>query len=537
MNAKRDARLDELLQSLCDNQLTAEEFAELEQRLSASPESRARYREVMKLHGQLAWTLANGTRQTPQPRRAASWSRAWRWTVLAASVTVVIGSLILYYSIGQGQRTKEPPVVVATLVRSIACRWADASESEPVEIRHGDRLALSEGLAELAFHNGSTVVLQGPVDLTVETDRRLQLRGGIVTVTPATGLDGFTVYSDRAEVVDRGTRFGMQVDPDGSLEVHVLEGKVDVRPHGSPERMTQVESQQGLRVDSDQIQRVNSSPERFVTSLQSSRRIVDWGGDYLRLSKNKHLSRELGDSEIAWAAFGNRGEGNAGLLRFPYREDRFRNPELDNIPPGKNGRFLGGFAFWRLDGKVVTRPMLPAAFVDMGEQDSLRLYQANSTFARTYGLWLFPEREFLVRANSAWKFTSASGLQLGITVNEGSHFAVRFVVQSAGKYYLSNTATIEARPFTLSGWSLMNERWAEYHPEKDLRAAGAASGTANVVSNLTHGAGSLNFHVPTSALNDIQAVGIYAESIDTRGWPNRRLEWNRFQVDAENDKP
>jgi len=533
MNVPQDIR--RLLHGLCDDQLSHEEHAELERWLLESQANRDHYREVIKLHGQLAWSLGKQSPIAAPIRPYATNRKAWaKWAWLSGGILVAATLLFLLLSSNGPQPSAEPPAPIARLVRSIACRWADEhSPVGPSDIRLGDRLCLAEGLAEVDFENGARLVLHGPVELFVESETRLYLREGMVTVTVAEELEGFTVYSDTAEVVDRGTQFGVQADPDGGLEVHVLEGRVDARPRGAS-AFNHLQAIQGLRLEAGNIEPPRNSPARFVPTLDASRQIVDWGGDYLQARKRRHWQPFAGPTQLVREAFADLDKNPSTVLNRGFDETVPLSPAFDSVPSGKSAKFYGGFEIWRCDAKDFA-PRAAAGFAvgDLGAADSVRLYYGNSPNARIYGVWLFPESEFLVRSQQPWKFGRASGMSVRITVNHGSHFGVRFLVKSGDKFYLSQSATNEARFFTLSGWELANEFWTEYRPQTDLRAASGNSGTASAVSNLTHGAGSLRFEIPTSALDEIQAVGLYAESVDQLHWPNRHLEWNHFQVHAE----
>ena len=71
--------------------------------------------------------------------------------------------------------------------------------------------------------------MQGPADfeLLVEPNRFKFDRGVMRAVVPA-GAEGFTVVAGGHEIVDLGTEFGLSVDEQNNVEVHVFQGSVRI---------------------------------------------------------------------------------------------------------------------------------------------------------------------------------------------------------------------------------------------------------------------------------------------------------------------
>ena len=171
----------------------------------------------------------------------------------------------------------------------------------------GDNFALASGLMEITYDTGAKVILQGPVTYEVESN------GGYLAVGKLTGKlekkvasgqwpvasrseipspqslapspssnpqslipNPFVVRTPTATVVDLGTEFGVEVSRDGSLEVHVLAGEVNlaIRGGSTPMRLTADSDHSAARVASEVTDPVNVrvAPERFVRKIRRSRR-------------------------------------------------------------------------------------------------------------------------------------------------------------------------------------------------------------------------------------------------------------------------
>lgn len=118
---------------------------------------------------------------------------------------------------------------VARIVESVDAVWEEGvdafkvgRELEPCVLK------LRSGVVKLEFDNGSEVVLEGPSEFLVKgKNAAFNQHGRLSAYVPPRGV-GFEVASPTATVIDLGTRFSMDVS-EGRAEVHVLQGKVEVR--------------------------------------------------------------------------------------------------------------------------------------------------------------------------------------------------------------------------------------------------------------------------------------------------------------------
>lgn len=119
---------------------------------------------------------------------------------------------------------------VATVTDQMNVKWLDSR----MNIKNGDRLytnkdllRLDKGLLSIQFDEGVGVVVEGPAQFAVERSGVYLEYGRLYGLVSDSGL-GFTVDTPKARYVDQGTEFGVQADIDGSSELHVLKGKVQL---------------------------------------------------------------------------------------------------------------------------------------------------------------------------------------------------------------------------------------------------------------------------------------------------------------------
>lgn len=240
--------LDEL-RDLCDasieGRLTDGQRQRLEQLVLGRPEARRVYAEYLHQHACLHWSAADpALLPLGQPTRPAAETRParvrrprllrWGGAALAASVLAAVGLGVLIF---KGPRS---PGAVATLAESKACKWESGTLPTQSGARLGaGRLRLAEGLAHIVFDQGAEVTLEGPADLELLSARHCVLHAGRLVARVSPPALGFLVDTPSAVLKDLGTEFGVHVHDEGTADVQVFKGLVDVehRATGRTERM------------------------------------------------------------------------------------------------------------------------------------------------------------------------------------------------------------------------------------------------------------------------------------------------------------
>ncbi|QDV14499.1 FecR protein [Rosistilla oblonga] len=87
---------------------------------------------------------------------------------------------------------------------------------------------LMSGMIEVAFPAGASAILEGPAVFRVMSDECLALDVGSCSVHAPDGAEGFRVETPATRVVDRGTRFSVNVSETSETEVQVIEGAADI---------------------------------------------------------------------------------------------------------------------------------------------------------------------------------------------------------------------------------------------------------------------------------------------------------------------
>ena len=218
--------------------------------------------------------MAGGNRpadawETATPRCRPRKGMVWR---VAAMVLLALISLTAN---DRPRRNPDAPPSrdIASVTRLSAARWADPG----LALRAGDGvgagvLDLVQGIAEIEFAGGAVMLLEAPVRVVLVDPRRAVLRFGHVVVRVPERAIGFVVATDRAEIVDLGTEFGVAVGPADTL-VEVFKGEVVAEIKGEGGRGTtrnHLDAGQGVQFDSSvgsRPRKVRCEPGRFVRTF------------------------------------------------------------------------------------------------------------------------------------------------------------------------------------------------------------------------------------------------------------------------------
>lgn len=173
-----------------------------------------------------------GTAQASRTRRLTRWL-----TVSAAALTLGIVSLALVLRNGGEPAGNQPVAQPAAPDAQATARLVAASHASffgelapPLQsiLETRREYVLTEGLVELEFPSGASVIIESPAVFRVISDMSLALDTGRCSVHAPEGAEGFRVETPVTRVVDRGTRFTVSVAETNETEVQVIEGVADV---------------------------------------------------------------------------------------------------------------------------------------------------------------------------------------------------------------------------------------------------------------------------------------------------------------------
>jgi hypothetical protein len=277
-------RLQFLLQRHFDQMLSAAERAELERMLLTSPGAReafweaARWHALLRQWGEAEWGRLDAEQHDVQPPSHGHPARRLALAALAAGA-LALGALQLAES-RRPAVLAEPPGPPAKGVAVLASA-ADAVWIDPGDSRQAGQslppgwVRLASGAVQLDFARGARVVLEGPAEFELVSEREGQLRTGRLRAQVPEPAKGFTLTAPGLTVVDRGSEVAFKVPATGATEVHVFSGEVDVNLAASGGPRQSLRQNEAVRVERGQAHPIQSAPGKFLSEQELARRAAE----------------------------------------------------------------------------------------------------------------------------------------------------------------------------------------------------------------------------------------------------------------------
>ena len=262
------AELAELLRETIDGEPTGEVKRRVTELVNESAQACKLYVQWMNLHVELGRSIAAEADLAAAPAPLAEDApagRTWRentlrerllstdyWRqhrvrfgALALAITLLLWVGVGWFVMqrlnsggGDDSAFAANTIAQVTALRNVA--WAE--EAAVYELNHSleaeDTLELTRGHVEITFRTGAVVLLEGPARFTIDTRSAGTLeQGRLVARIEKSGqkpeMIPFAVSTELAQIIDRGTEFGVEVAADSATQIEVFEGLVEATPRGN----------------------------------------------------------------------------------------------------------------------------------------------------------------------------------------------------------------------------------------------------------------------------------------------------------------
>ncbi len=208
--------------------------------------------------------------------------------------------------------------------------------SPGMELAEGQRLTLRRGLVEIEFTGGARAILEAPTAFEVRRDNAGFLQMGRLAANVPPQAHGFAVETPLVTVVDLGTDFGVSVAADGTAETHVFAGQIEVTTKTMPENPISLTKR--LRVGQAARICMTDAPQQ-VARIEPISASSDEFVRYFPVGLAKESALQPHEKELAKrliASVGRRGgmtDNRAPIGPF--------DGETDPLPSGESGLRLG----------------------------------------------------------------------------------------------------------------------------------------------------------------------------------------------------
>lgn len=310
--------LSDLIAALIDGSISDKQFDQLDELLKYDPAARQLYLDALQIHEDLPEVAFPASErpfaEVPARSETATELRSSGVSLWQSGLAIAILLPIAFF-IGTMLPLGDSPVVVNSgtqgkgsqssleLQKVDGVQFANLAHARffgemPPKIHsapiHQRDYVLMEGMVELGFQKGATAIIEGPAVFRVESDERLALDIGRCSVHAPDGAEGFQVTTPEVNVVDRGTRFLVNVLKDNATEVQVVEGAADIYgKEGTAEG-----KRAGVRLNSEDARRFSHVDPQAAVAVpfrgdQYTRYVPDRVVAYEATMSEKGLADEL----------------------------------------------------------------------------------------------------------------------------------------------------------------------------------------------------------------------------------------------------
>lgn len=206
----------------------------------------------------------------PSTQRAVlsrlQWRRRWQRSAIAAVGLAAAAAIFLLVVF-------RPTPTTTPTVRVLAAEGVQSLDVRALE--EGRLVTIKGGILELELGSTSRLVLEAPAEFAIESATVARLVRGRCYAEMEKGTSGLRIKTPSGEVLDLGTRFGVEVTESEGTSVHVFEGEVEL---ALPENRSVLREGEGARwTESSELNSIEVEAERFISRLPGSeRRTTKW---------------------------------------------------------------------------------------------------------------------------------------------------------------------------------------------------------------------------------------------------------------------
>ena len=277
----------QMIQQVLDGSISQTAFEGFQQRMRAEPELAKLYGDYALLHHSLCEEFEDQPiNRKVTPISGQTFPARFAWVAVAAAVALL--AVAIYRKSDGGM--KSLPLTADVRFSPDAVWQIDGASSvgaSSVNLIQGASLQLLHGQANVSPALGVSALIEGPSTLTFVSQDSLHLAEGRGRFRLEKSGDKLLVTTASMAAVDLGTEFGIETHRDRPDELHVLEGKVQMRINGNREGEILSAGEAGRVSGAHGIERMLADEKRFGKSLSLFDNIVsgpfvkaDWRVDF-----------------------------------------------------------------------------------------------------------------------------------------------------------------------------------------------------------------------------------------------------------------
>ena len=198
-------------------------------------------------------------------------------------VTIVNAAAMILFFVLLKFAPDKGRIEVATVVDQLDAKWSQRDNAPETSSRlwtNREPLNLQSGIVKIQYDSGVELLVEGPALFEILRSGVYMEYGRLFSRVSDTGL-GFIVQTPATQFVDLGTEFGVQADVNGSAELHVIKGKVQLfaGPKEKAKSGFVVDQNKAMRYNANsfEVEEIPIQKQSFARSFDSTQKTV-WRG-------------------------------------------------------------------------------------------------------------------------------------------------------------------------------------------------------------------------------------------------------------------
>jgi hypothetical protein len=272
-------REERLINRFVESGLEGEELAAFQELLLRDAEARQCYYDltvVDHLLGERRGSFA----AAPTLREGWAGGRERRARLLAASgwaAALVAGLWAVFFALPRDKQAADVRLPGPEIHGSADSRIVIAQRQEGGGWRPGEWMRIERGSASLRLSPHVSAHIQGPAAVELlDPSGNLRMLEGKARFVVGSGGEGFEVHAPGGLIRDLGTAFSVEVFADGTTDVQVDQGAIEVLPEGKNRGSATLQAGQALRLGLDgESQAIRHDVARFRLGLPQAETLFE----------------------------------------------------------------------------------------------------------------------------------------------------------------------------------------------------------------------------------------------------------------------
>jgi hypothetical protein len=208
-------KFDQLLHKYFLDNISEDEFKELEKLLESNADLRQRYLDYTMMDAGLRSHSQEGM-------EIISIKQSNKFYTLIAAVAALFIFVPAFLFLSQ-------PSSIAIIKSSEYAGWESSQATLEGSELHAGTLDLKTGVATLAFKSGADLTLEAPAKIELISAMEVKLISGNISMYVREPAQGFRVNTPNGYAIDHGTRFSVSISEDKkTADFKVLEGEISL---------------------------------------------------------------------------------------------------------------------------------------------------------------------------------------------------------------------------------------------------------------------------------------------------------------------